>query len=609
MGLFWAAVALPIIALYILKIRRRRQMVPTLMFWDQIFQDTAPRSLWRRLRHWLSLLMQLAMVLLLTLALADLVYSSESNRPKHWILILDQSASMQATDGRPTRLDEIKEIAHGVIRSMRVRDQATLIAAGTQPTIVCGRTYHQPTLHKAVEGLRSIDAPSRLPEGLRLAESVEVADEEDRCIVLLTDGGGELQVGEGLSDSVLVYRSGGRSDNVAITAFAVRPRADNPLELQGMLRAANFSDTETDVEIQLTRDGDIVDAISMKLGAGEEDLRTFQLVHSAGHILQAELSHSDMLTVDNRAKAILPPIQKKQVVLVSKGNLFLECVLAAHPWMEVQRVSPNDYPSLEEKADILVFDEFVPDRLPIKPCLFVHPLTDSDLWSIGEELKNPLVSNISEGDESKLLHHVNIENVTFRRARSVKVNSISKGECKTLISSFENPLLVRWSAASPAVVLLSVDINQSDLPWRTAFPILAQNTLNYLAGQIAEPVSAYFTGQTASLHVRAKHADATDAYGKAVPVVIEDHRLMVGPVSTTGLVKVKADESTIDLAFNLTDKSESDIRQTPASESKNTNRLPLSASTWSWPWWVILVMVAIGFSTVEWCLHQRRQID
>ena len=51
MGLAWAAIALPIIGLYILRIRRRRQLVPTLMFWDQIFQDTAPRSLWRRLRH------------------------------------------------------------------------------------------------------------------------------------------------------------------------------------------------------------------------------------------------------------------------------------------------------------------------------------------------------------------------------------------------------------------------------------------------------------------------------------------------------------------------------------------------------------------------------
>ena len=44
---------------YILKIRLRRVPVSTLLFWRQIFEEKKPRSLWQRLRHLLSLLVQL----------------------------------------------------------------------------------------------------------------------------------------------------------------------------------------------------------------------------------------------------------------------------------------------------------------------------------------------------------------------------------------------------------------------------------------------------------------------------------------------------------------------------------------------------------------------
>ena len=36
---------------YILKIRLRRVPVSTLLFWEQIFEEKKPRSLWQRLRH------------------------------------------------------------------------------------------------------------------------------------------------------------------------------------------------------------------------------------------------------------------------------------------------------------------------------------------------------------------------------------------------------------------------------------------------------------------------------------------------------------------------------------------------------------------------------
>ena len=56
-ALLLAGLAVPIVVFYILKIRLRRVPVSTLMFWQQIFEEKKPRSLWQRLRHLLSLLL------------------------------------------------------------------------------------------------------------------------------------------------------------------------------------------------------------------------------------------------------------------------------------------------------------------------------------------------------------------------------------------------------------------------------------------------------------------------------------------------------------------------------------------------------------------------
>ena len=66
-----AALVAPIVIFYILKIRLRRVPVLTLLFWRQIFEEKKPRSLWQKLRHLVSLLLQLAFLGLLVFALAE----------------------------------------------------------------------------------------------------------------------------------------------------------------------------------------------------------------------------------------------------------------------------------------------------------------------------------------------------------------------------------------------------------------------------------------------------------------------------------------------------------------------------------------------------------
>jgi hypothetical protein len=114
-ALLWAGLAIPVVVFYILKIRMRRVPVSTILFWRQIFEEKQPRSIWQRLRHLLSLLVQLAFLMLIVAAVAEPIFNWEIREARRIVLIVDNSASMNAVDVEPTRLDAARKAAEPFI--------------------------------------------------------------------------------------------------------------------------------------------------------------------------------------------------------------------------------------------------------------------------------------------------------------------------------------------------------------------------------------------------------------------------------------------------------------------------------------------------------------
>jgi len=119
-ALAFGLVALPIIIFYILKVRLRQVPVSTNMFWNQIFDEKPPRSIWQKFRHLLSLLAQLLLLGLMVFAIADPIFSWQTNKARRIVLVIDNSASMKATDIEPSRFEAATkraiELADGCFR-------------------------------------------------------------------------------------------------------------------------------------------------------------------------------------------------------------------------------------------------------------------------------------------------------------------------------------------------------------------------------------------------------------------------------------------------------------------------------------------------------------
>src|SRR5213080_3550123 len=88
----------PIILLYMLRLRRREVQVSSTLLWQQILQDRTANAPWQRLRRNLLLLLQLLLLLLLVLTLARPFVFQDTIASGNLVVVLDGSASMQATD-------------------------------------------------------------------------------------------------------------------------------------------------------------------------------------------------------------------------------------------------------------------------------------------------------------------------------------------------------------------------------------------------------------------------------------------------------------------------------------------------------------------------------
>src|SRR5207237_1146933 len=95
---------LAIILLYFLKLKRKPLQVPSTFLWKKSIEDLHVNSLFQWLRENILLILQVLIVLFLIYALLGIRFHGSTSESRHYILIIDNSASMSASDVQPSRL-------------------------------------------------------------------------------------------------------------------------------------------------------------------------------------------------------------------------------------------------------------------------------------------------------------------------------------------------------------------------------------------------------------------------------------------------------------------------------------------------------------------------
>jgi hypothetical protein len=172
LALLLLLVPLAIILLYFLKLKRKPLSVPSTFLWRKSIEDLHVNALFQWLRQNLLLLLQLLIVLALIYALMDFRLHARPSTGMHYILMIDNSASMAATDIAPNRLAWAKAEALKQIDAAGDNDFGMVIVFNSSAEILQSYTNKKGPIRQAVESIEQTQRPTRIEEALSLADSL-----------------------------------------------------------------------------------------------------------------------------------------------------------------------------------------------------------------------------------------------------------------------------------------------------------------------------------------------------------------------------------------------------------------------------------------------------
>src|SRR5262245_31357912 len=161
-----------LILLYFLKLKRKPIQVPSTFLWKKSIEDLHVNSLFQWLRNNILLILQLLVLLALIYGILAPRIHGAGGRGKHYILMIDNSASMSATDVHPNRLEWAKAEAIKEIDAAGDNDIGMLIVFNSRDEIRQSNTSDRAMLRQRVREIEATSRPTAIDEALNLADSL-----------------------------------------------------------------------------------------------------------------------------------------------------------------------------------------------------------------------------------------------------------------------------------------------------------------------------------------------------------------------------------------------------------------------------------------------------
>lgn len=511
-GLYAAAAAVPLLLLlYFLKLKRHEAIVSSTLLWKRAVRDLQVNAPFQRLRRNLLLLLQLLALAAILLALAGPVLDLQRGPGRRYVLLIDRSASMNATDVTPTRLDAAKAQAKAFVASMRSgstlswRDQsdhAMVIAFDQRAGVACSFTSDKRQLAARIDAIEPGDGVSRLGEAVTVArafaqsssaEANGKSGEKPAQLVLFSDG--RIADLEGVvvgPDELVFHRIGESQDNVGITAMNARRSYEQPQEVEIFASLANFGTEPVTRDVQLAVGGNVHAVRSVTIPGceaetGDDPFRpgeaavNFSLSHGEAGVLEVRQLGRDALACDDAAWSVLDPPRRLSVLLVTQGNAVLESALKACPIARLDPCTPAGFDALDpalfaarQQYDVVVLDNHVPAHLPqCRYLVFGAPPRGIDVNSPGE-VENQLV--VDWRSQHPVLQYVNMTNLVAVKSHRL----VLPRDAEVLAEFNESPAVALLRRHGSTYLIAGFDILQSNWPFEPSFVLFCYNALGFL---------------------------------------------------------------------------------------------------------------------------------
>jgi hypothetical protein len=645
-----------IVLLYFLRLRRKPVPVSSTFLWKKSVEDLHVNRLMQWLRRNVLLLLQLLAAFALIYAVMGPRLHAAVGGGRHYILVIDNSASMSATDVPPSRLEWAKAEALKEIDAATDADSGMVIVFNRTAEIRQSYTTNRDLLRAAVRDIRPSGSQTRFDEALNLAASRANPDRsteneaarpdnpevgKERTYVpteglladvhLYSDGGFPAVPGFSLANLNLSYhRAGvasedGASNNIGVVRLDVF-RGDDPRNLTVTASVRNYRANPTELTARL----EVLDAadrvvksyaqVARPAGKSETEV-TFQVAdvpETADLAVRVSIDPRDHFALDDTAWLVPGVARKARILVFMPENPVLRQFLdspSTRKIADVTRFTPDrlaDSAELREgKFDLVIFDRCAPDEMPRANTLFVGAVPPG-VAVAAPPINNPRVTGWL-GSHPLMSRLRGLYDVEIAEALRVPV---WPPKTDRLMESDGNLVLIGAVPRPPFTdVVLTFPVYTDDGKWNTLWPVrpsfvlFLRNVLRSLGGvrdaladEVTRPgdVKVFPTGAATKLTVTTPSGTAEE--------LERGGRTDLAFAGTTelGLYAVAHAGERGKFAVNLFDPAEGDLA--PRGEVSVGSQSVQAGQDRKQPreLWKLAVLLGLAVLLAEWWLYNRR---
>ena len=469
-------IAVPIIIiLYILKPKGTDMKISSNLLWQKVFRNNRSKTIFEKFLHEILMYLEIAAAVLLVLALMAPFILSGKGTAGNYVIIIDDTLSMQHETDGVTRLDMAKEEAISLLHS--VKGNVSVIRSSDTAALLISNSSNEDEIKKAISSIEPVDKEGSLEECYGILASMD-----DVNTVVYTDGNGQ----EGAAslaaafDLTVIYL-GEKNRNVSVDYVDSR---ENEGKIDVSARFTNHGDVTASFDAALYDDNDrLIDMKNVSAEPGKSVSCLFTEDELTGEYVRVNVSgiefigengastkDKDSLKADNDGYTLLKKEGAGSALLISNGNTFLEKAFSAVTGNDISRAT-SDGAATAGNYDLLIYDAGYPvtDTTHNK-LIFGSGLEDNP---DDEHMVKDAVINVAMGSLMEGMPDFEI-GVSQAAVLEVPEGAEPLFTCDDKVVGYYGEL------GGVKIIAVGFDIRESDFPVATEFPIFMAGAVEYL---------------------------------------------------------------------------------------------------------------------------------
>ncbi len=597
-----------LIFIHNLKPRRRHVDITNLFLWEETFEEQSSGfRIQEIIIRNLPLALQIFIVLLASLALSEPVLLYHSQQAGNAVLIMDTSASMKTRTSSGTRFDKARNEALRLVKALPARNKMLIINAGREPAIKTNFTDDKNQLREAVKDIKPNDVKGEMEKAILLALSF-IDHTEDDSIYLITDGADSnytnLIKTYGMVKPIIVT---GGEKNVGITNFNFRQGADFGDQYEIMLVIKNYNPDPVKFPYSLSLEDTTLLKDIVELKPFEKRLFFFPYTGLISGRVRISIDIDDDFSTDNTAWSVLNPSKDTWILLVSKGNYFLEKLLKSYPNFmvnSIKEIIPSSWKEQVLQHDIIILDQVSFPEVKKGNFLLLNSFSPSIPVVKTGQIEWPEILDWNK--KNPLLNGVDLRDIAIKNASRIKTDSAFK----PIVETNQTGLMVVYQEKGLRAVFLGFDIKESNLPLKVAFPVMMSNIFQFLnpdafhfsSSQVksGEPYKIFLKTETSALSIRTPS-------GKWEEPLVNTNPFIFKNTNETGIYTIEENGKWRHFAVNLADETESKIRQAHIEpgiienlKTSSSSDIKTDSVKSKLPLWLFLLIPVPAILILEW---------